>query len=162
MKTFIESSEAMEELLREETLGFLGVSVGETPYVVPLTYCYVEGKIFFHGSLTGKRLDHIRKNQRVCFTVARRSGPPVRHPYGGLCQCENDSVICYGVARVLDDPEERRDALNVFNRRLGPDAKEITVEEASHCIAVEIAIREMTGRRQRGLEYTYWRHRFGD
>lgn len=75
-KTFIDSCEEIEGILRRETLGFLGVSVDDTPYVVPLTYCYADGKIIFHGSRTGKRLDYIRENERVCFTVARQAGPP--------------------------------------------------------------------------------------
>ncbi len=159
-KTFVESREEIEEFLRGETLGFLGTSVDGTPYVIPITYCYVDGKIIFHGSKTGKRLDYIRSNERVCFTVARQSGPPVRHPQGAHCQCENDSVVCYGSARVLDDLEERRDALNIFNQRMSPESNEITLEAASHCIAVEMTVQEMTGRRQRDLEFTYWRHSF--
>jgi nitroimidazol reductase NimA-like FMN-containing flavoprotein (pyridoxamine 5'-phosphate oxidase superfamily) len=157
-KTFIESAEEIETLLHEETVGFLGLSVDGMPYVVPLSYCYADGRIIFHGALTGKKLDLIGKNPEVCFTVARQAGPPVRHE--GACELETDSVICYGKARILDDLEERRKALDLFNRRFTPFRDEITPERASRCSAVEIVVREATGRRERGEERTFWRHRF--
>lgn len=51
-KEFIVSRHEMEELLREEVIGYLGLSMDGKPYVVPLNYGYVEGRILFHGALT--------------------------------------------------------------------------------------------------------------
>jgi nitroimidazol reductase NimA-like FMN-containing flavoprotein (pyridoxamine 5'-phosphate oxidase superfamily) len=159
-KEFHTSREEIESILREETLGYLGLSVDGMPYVVPLNYGYVEGKILFHCALTGKKLDYLKANPQVCFTVGRQSGKVVRHSQGALCHVENDSVICYGVARLVEDVEERREVLTMFNRCLQPDAEEITLEAASKCRAVEIKVTEMTGRQQRGLKHTYWRYSF--
>ena len=159
-KQFIESRAEMEKILREETLGYLGLSMDGMPYVVPLNYGYVKGKILFHCALTGKKLDYLRANPQVCFTVGRQAGKIVRHPQGALCHVENDSVICYGKARIVEDMEERRKILTTFNRCLQPDAQEITLEAAVKCYAVEITITEMTGRQQREKNHTYWRYRF--
>jgi nitroimidazol reductase NimA-like FMN-containing flavoprotein (pyridoxamine 5'-phosphate oxidase superfamily) len=150
----------METLLTEERVGYLGLSVGGQPYVVPLTYGYVAGKILFHGAPAGKKLDCIRSNPRVCFTVARQFGEVVRHPQGAVCHVNSDSVICYGRARIIDDIEERRRALSTFNRCLQRDAKELTTEEVAKCSAVEITVAEMTGRAERDSKCTSWRHEF--
>jgi len=155
-----ESREEMEKILREETLGYLGLSMEEMPYVVPLNYAYVEGKILFHCALTGKKLDYLKANPRVCFTVGRQSGRVRRHPQGATCHTDNDSIICYGAARVVEDVEERRKVLDAFNHCLQPDAEDITFEAASKCYAVEIKVAEMTGRRQRREGRTYWRYSF--
>jgi nitroimidazol reductase NimA-like FMN-containing flavoprotein (pyridoxamine 5'-phosphate oxidase superfamily) len=160
-RKFSESCEEMERILREETMGYLGLSMDGIPYVVPLNYGYIEGKILFHCALTGKKLDYLKANPQVCFTVGRQSsGKVVRHPQGALCHVENDSVICYGLARIIEDLEEHRKILTTFNRCLQPDAEEITLEAVSRCCAVEIKLTEMTGRRQRGLKRTYWRYTF--
>ena len=159
-RKFDESREEIESILREETLGYLGLSMDGMPYVVPLNYAYVEGKLLFHGALTGKKLDYLKANPRVCFTVGRQSGRVRRHPQGATCHVDNDSVICYGTARIVEDVEERRQILDAFNRCLQPDAEEITLEAASKCCAVEIKVSEMTGRRQRVGGRTYWRHCF--
>ena len=47
-REFIESREEMERILSEETVGYLGLSMNGKPYVVPLNYGYVGGKISFH------------------------------------------------------------------------------------------------------------------
>jgi nitroimidazol reductase NimA-like FMN-containing flavoprotein (pyridoxamine 5'-phosphate oxidase superfamily) len=150
----------MEEILHEEAIGYLGLSVAGQPYVVPLNYAYVEGKILFHCALTGMKLDYIRENPQVCFTVGRQSGEVRRHAEGDPCHVDSDSVICYGRARILEDLEERKAVLDAFNRFYRPDAEEISPESTAKCGAVEITIAEMTGRRERERERTYWRHRF--
>jgi nitroimidazol reductase NimA-like FMN-containing flavoprotein (pyridoxamine 5'-phosphate oxidase superfamily) len=55
----------MEEILRGKTIGFLGMSVAGKPYVVPLNYAYVEGRILcqcFHrlAFITTSRFDRQR------------------------------------------------------------------------------------------------------
>jgi len=159
-RTFIESREEMEEILREEEVGYLGVSVDGTPYVVPLNYSYEDGRILFHCALTGKKLDGIRAHPEVCFTVGRQTGEVRRHAESDVCHVDSDSVICCGTARVVDDVEERKEILNAFNRRYRSDAGEISLKQAQNCGAVEIRISEMTGRRERGQKRTYWRYVF--
>jgi len=114
---FIDSRQEMEQILREEVLGYLGLSGDGQPYVVPLNYVYLSGKILFHCALTGRKLDAIRRNPRVCFTVGRQTGPVRDHAGGPPCHVDSESVICYGRARVRDDLGEREKALNAVNRR---------------------------------------------
>ena len=99
---FIDSREEMEQILQEEVLGYLGLEGDGQPYVVPLNYAYAAGKILFHCALTGRKLDAIRRNPRVCFTVGRQIGE-VRDHTGAPCHIDSDSVVCYGWARLLDD-----------------------------------------------------------
>ncbi len=42
---FSESRNEMEKFLREEEIGYLGLSGDGKPYVVPLNYSYTDGKI---------------------------------------------------------------------------------------------------------------------
>ena len=159
-RDFIESREEMEEILREEEVGYLGVSVDGTPYVGPLNYAYVDGRVLFHCALTGKKLDGIRAHPEVCFTVGRQTGEVRRHAESDVCHVDSDSVICYGTARVIDDLEERTEVLNAFNRRYRPDAEGISSKQVQNCGAVEIRIEEMTGRREREQQRTYWQYTF--
>ena len=159
-KELIDSRKEMEEILLAETVGYLGLSVAGQSYVVPLNYAYLEGKILFHCALTGMKLDYIRQNPRVCFTVGRQSGEVRRHAEGDPCHVDSDSVICYGRARIVEDVEERKAVLNAFNYFYRPDAEEISLDSAEKCGAVEIVVSEMTGRRERERELTYWRYNF--
>ena len=155
---FIESREEMEDLLRSEEIGYLGLSLDGQTYVVPLNYCYFEGKIYFHCGLKGRKLDYLRKNPRVCFTVARQLAEVREHAGGNPCHVDSDSVICYGQARMIENLEERSKALNAFNRRYRPEATDVPEERVKNCGVVEIKIFEMTGRRERERKRTCWRY----
>ncbi len=62
----------MEGILRGEKAGYLGLSIDGNPYVVPLNYGYVDGRIVFHCALTGRKLDGLLADPRVCLTVPDR------------------------------------------------------------------------------------------
>jgi nitroimidazol reductase NimA-like FMN-containing flavoprotein (pyridoxamine 5'-phosphate oxidase superfamily) len=160
IRKFLDSREEMENVLERETLGFLGLSRDGGPYVVPLNYIYAGGRILFHCALTGRKLDFLKENPRVCFAVGMQTGKVIRHPQGATCRAGHESVICFGTARLLEDIGERREALDAFNRRLQPDAKSITLDDAAKCLAVEIRIEEMTGRRWGDGKAAAWRYRF--
>lgn len=159
-KIFIESRFEMEKILKEERLGFLGMSMNNIPYTLPLTYGYNNGKIIFHCSVTGKKLKYIESNPHVCFTVGRQFGELIPHPQGAVCHAHSDSVICYGIARIIEDIEERCKILNIFNHCLQTEAREIIIDEVSNCKAVEIKVTEMTGREERDSKCTYWKYSF--
>ena len=159
-QVFLESRDEMEELLRAESIGYLGLSMNGTPYVVPLNYSYAEGRIIFHCALEGRKLDFMKTNPLVCFTVGQKAGPVREHAGGTLCHVDSDSVICYGTARIIEDLEERKIALNAFNRRFRPDAPDVPMERVKNCVVVEIKILEMTGRSERNRKRTYGRYTF--
>jgi nitroimidazol reductase NimA-like FMN-containing flavoprotein (pyridoxamine 5'-phosphate oxidase superfamily) len=162
-QVFLESRDEMEELLQAMSFGFLGLSLNGTPYVVPVNYSYANGMIVLHGALEGKKLDFMKTNPRVCFTVGRQVGPLRDHSVGTLCHVDSDSVICYGTARIIEDLEERKMALNAFNRRFRPDAPDVPdvpIERMQKCGVVAIKILKMTGRRERDRKRTHWRYIF--
>ena len=102
----------------------------------------------------------MKKNPRVCFSVARQLAEVREHAGGNPCHVDSDSVICYGKARVIEDLEERSAALNAFNRRYRPQAPDVPEERVKNCGVVEITVSEMTGRRERERKRTCWRYVF--
>ncbi len=160
-RVFEQSLQEMEQVLNQEHLGYLGLALDGQPYVVPLNYVYASGRILFHGALEGKKLDYIRANPQVCFTVGRQFGEVIPHQKGAVCHIDNDSVICYGIARIIEDVNERQETLNSFLHHLLPEREEITLEDVATCSAVEIQVMEMTGREERGGKCIYRRQIFG-
>jgi uncharacterized protein len=154
---FIDSRQEMEQILREEVLGYLGVISEGAPYIVPLNYSYSDGKILFHCALEGKKLDAILQHPQVCFTVGRQSGEVQDHAGGSPCHVDSESVVCYGTARLINDLDERAQVLNTFNRRYRPEAPDIAFERLENCMGVVITVKEMTGRREESRKRTFWR-----
>lgn len=160
MREYINSRNEIENVLSNQNLGFLSMIDNSIPYTIPLTYGYKNGKIIFHCSIKGRKLDCIRKNPNVCFTVSKQYGEFVPHPQGAKCHAHSDSVICSGSARIIEDIEERCKLLNVFNKCIVPNAREIMIEEVKSCYAVEIKIEEMTARIERDSHCKYYKYKF--
>ena len=66
------SREECIELLEKELRGVLSVlGDDDYPYGMPLNhyYCPEDGKLYFHGGLTGHRVDAVRRHDKVSFCV---------------------------------------------------------------------------------------------
>ena len=95
----------------------LGLAVEGEPYIVPMNYGYTleDGKLTFylHGAQRGRKLDMIRANPRVfveldCNQVPFESEKPCQY---GLSY---SSVMACGTAHIVDDVEEKMQALTIL------------------------------------------------
>ena len=96
------STELTEKILTECTNGVLSV-IGDDgyPYGVPVSYAYSDGKIFFHCAKEGHKVDAIKNNPKVSFTVIAQDDV-IPEKYG----TDFASVIVFGKASFVEDPEE--------------------------------------------------------
>ena len=127
----------------------MGTAVDDNPYIVPMNYAYVQGRILMHTHREGKKVRDITVNPRVCFEVdsgeIREGDDPCGYSW------EYKSVIAYGDARIVEDPEEKLKALRIISdkyafgksQRLTREA----VERFKDLVVIEVDVREMTGKR---------------
>lgn len=147
------SREECAEILRRATSGVLGVHGDDGyPYTVPLSFVYEEGgtglgTIGFHCAKTGHKIDAIRRNEKVSFTVIDRDEVMSRERTTRFC-----SVIAFGRARILEDEDEMRRAANAVGAKYSRGFEELyqqetedTIREGRLC-CVEITIEHMTGK----------------
>ena len=101
--------------------GVLSV-IGENgyPYGLPVNFIYHDGKIYFHCAREGHKLDAIRANEKVCFTVLSE---PVRNE-GEWWYCLT-SVIVFGRAREVADPSEAEPLLRALCAKYFPEGYDI-------------------------------------
>jgi nitroimidazol reductase NimA-like FMN-containing flavoprotein (pyridoxamine 5'-phosphate oxidase superfamily) len=120
------SERAMSEadalaLLIKEQVGVLSTASADgAPYGVPLNYCFVreDNAIFFHCALKGRKIDDIRSNPHVSFTVVGRNRiiPERLTTY-------YESVIVSGRASFVDDEEEKERRFDQLCGHLTPDVE---------------------------------------
>jgi nitroimidazol reductase NimA-like FMN-containing flavoprotein (pyridoxamine 5'-phosphate oxidase superfamily) len=148
-KQWITDRAEMEAILRECPVGSLAtVGPDGTPYVVTINYVYHDGKIFFHGALTGTKMDNIARDPRVCFevhSVDRIFRAPQAMEFGTRYR----SVIVHGRVRQLSDPAARMEALMVLTTRYaeGHPFEPPTERDVAATAVLEIEIDKMTGKR---------------
>ena len=142
MKTYEEAV----QILGECTNGVLSViGDGGYPYGVPVSYIYHDGKIYFHCAGEGHKLDAIKADSRVSFTVV---GADEIAPEKFTTMYK--SVIAFGRASIIDTDEEKMAALNLIREKYSGDfPKEgaAYIEKFwSKTTVVKIEIEHMTGK----------------
>ena len=135
-----------EAVLLRNTAGVLAVSGDDGfPYAVPLSYVYVDGKIYFHCARQGHKLDGIARNEKVSFCVIDQD-QVVPETYTTYFR----SVIAFGRACVLKHPDEKRRALQLLAARYAPEDERGRLQEVEQLFEkicmVRIDIVHMTGK----------------
>ena len=134
-------------MLDRGTSGVLAVHGDDGyPYAVPLSYAYEDGKLWFHCARTGHKLDAILRDPKVTFCVVDRD-QVVPLEYTTYFR----SVILFGKARVLEDREEIRTALETLALRYAPEDSEahseaILEKELPAVVVVEGAVEHLSGK----------------
>jgi nitroimidazol reductase NimA-like FMN-containing flavoprotein (pyridoxamine 5'-phosphate oxidase superfamily) len=145
----IKDKTEIEQVLKDATVGRLGTSRDDTPYVVPVSYAYHNGKIFIHGAKQGKKMDDITANPRVCFEVETSEVIPSDDPCNYSYRYR--SVIANGTAKILVDPTEKLQGLRLLTERYAPgkgsDLTEGHLKKNWNLNVVEITIQDMVGKK---------------
>ena len=95
----------------------LGMVDGDEPYVIPMNYGYTmcagELTLYLHGATTGRKLDLIRKNPKVCFSLECDVAP-----FEGNLTCQYgtvySSVMGRGIAEIVEDVEQKKEAMTIL------------------------------------------------
>lgn len=139
------SQEECEEILTNEPRGVLAL-LGDYdyPYAVPMSHVYVDGKIYFHGAMTGHKNDAVKKYDKASYCVMDDG-------------VENDdgwsytfrSVIVFGRIRTLSDDDEKVEKLTHLGDKFFPTHEETVseIEKLLHRTEVfELTIEHMSGK----------------
>jgi nitroimidazol reductase NimA-like FMN-containing flavoprotein (pyridoxamine 5'-phosphate oxidase superfamily) len=139
----------IEEILREQEVGRLATSVGDQPYVVPINFVYIDGKIIFHSHKDGTKMANIAKNTKVCFEVD--SGEMVKAEKPCDYSWRYMSVVVKGNVKIITNPAARLVALRRISDKYAPGkGKTLTADELAknpQLVLAEIVIDEMTGKK---------------
>ena len=138
-----EESIAMLKNCNEGVLAVLGDE--GYPYAVPLNHAYHEGKLYFHGAIEGHKLDAIKNCDKVSYCVIEK-----RDIVPEDVTTYFRSVIAFGRARLVTDPEEKRAALFLLGRRHAAEYEAKWTKEIEEAFArtgvIELAIEHLTGK----------------
>lgn len=145
-KKWIQQKDEMEKVLIEADVGFLGMIQADKPYVIPMSFAYYQDRILLHSALKGLKLDCIRTNPEVCFSVSQQQLIPNTDP------CEFSiryrSVIARGKAEIMNEPNEKLTALNIIAAKYakGASLSPIDPQKVRSVAVIVIKINEITGK----------------
>ena len=136
---------AIETVINNALVCRIGMIDGNRPYVVPLCFGYQDNGIYAHSSLKGKKIDAIKKNQNVCFEFDINTEIV---PADTACKWEMrfQSVIGFGKAVFLDDPDEKRKGLDIIMRHYTNQKFHFPDDVLIKTGVIKIEIESMTGK----------------
>ncbi|HLO12283.1 MAG TPA: pyridoxamine 5'-phosphate oxidase family protein [Pseudoneobacillus sp.] len=112
--------EKINSFLQATETGYFGVSYEDFPYVVPLNYIWYEGKIYFHGTSEGKKMEILKQNPNVCFTVSASYGT-MTDPVPAKTDTAYMSVMIFGKVEPLSDTTKATEVMQKMLEKYVPD-----------------------------------------
>ncbi len=140
------SREECESILDRCTSGVLALTGdGGYPYAVPLSYVYADGAIIFHSAVEGHKVDAIRRDNRCSFCVIEQDEikPAEFTTYFR-------SVIAFGHISILENADEKVQALRLLGRRYSPNDEPGLQHEIDksldHVLLLRLDIEHLSGK----------------
>ncbi|MDE6598260.1 MAG: pyridoxamine 5'-phosphate oxidase family protein [Clostridia bacterium] len=139
----------IESILRKNTSGVLSVIDADGyPYTVPLSYVYVDGKIYFHSAKEGHKTDAIKNCDKATFCIIDKDEVQPEK-YTTLYK----SVVAFGNVTIVENGEETLFAIKELGEKYYPNhdselQKEIDKYENKFLI-IGFDIQHITGKQSK-------------
>lgn len=132
-------------ILEQGEYGVLStVSAEGQPYGTPLSYCVLDGAIYFHCAMEGHKLDNIAANNQVAFSVV---GPT--QVLAEKFSTAFESALVFGTAALIDGPEKRA-ALEALAAKYSPglvtEAREYIAKFFTRTLVVRITVESVSAK----------------
>ena len=137
--------EKIESIIFKAKVCRLGLADGNQPYVVPLSFGYHENTLYFHTGKKGRKMEILKKNNRVCFEM--EVGLEIV-PADNPCKwnMRYKSVVGFGRAVILENPAEKIKALDVIVKHYGGTLTSYDEKRVNGLAVIKVAIDSVTGK----------------
>jgi hypothetical protein len=141
----IRDEAGIQEILEKGIVCRLGLYDGQYPYVVPMNYGYRDGRLYFHCAAEGRKIDMLKKNDRVCIEVDIDSRI-VRGDTPCRWAAKYRSVIGFGRARIVDDDKAKKAGLDVIMAHYGGSGGDYDEKSLQRTSLIEVVLDSITGK----------------
>jgi nitroimidazol reductase NimA-like FMN-containing flavoprotein (pyridoxamine 5'-phosphate oxidase superfamily) len=145
--------EQIHAILDKGFVCHLGFAVDGQPYVIPTGYARLGEQVYVHGSAASRMLRSLDRGIDVCLTVTLIDGFVLaRSAFHHSMNYR--SVVVLGKARVVDDADEKREALRCFTNHIVPgrweEVRQPTVQELKATSVLALALDEVSAKVRTG------------
>jgi nitroimidazol reductase NimA-like FMN-containing flavoprotein (pyridoxamine 5'-phosphate oxidase superfamily) len=108
----------INEILSVAEIIRLAMVDGDEPYVVSMNYVYMDNALFMHSALEGRKIDILKRNSRVAFTVDTDVSI-ILGDQASACTTRYNSVFGTGRAVFVGKTEDKIKVLNAIMDKHG-------------------------------------------
>ena len=144
-KNEIRDRAVIDDIIHRSLVCRLAMADGLSPYVVPLCFDYDGESLFFHCGAEGRKIDILKKNNRVCFEFDHTEGV---EKGGRACSwgMTYQSVIGTGAAEFLADQQEKQKVLARLFTKYSGETMPVPIENVQKTTVIQVTIEEITGK----------------
>ena len=112
----VEKQEGIDSIIRKcDVCNLAMIDQEGNPYVIPMNFGYKDQVIYLHSSGTGKKIDILKNNNKVCLSFStdhqlRWQSEKVACSYSMRYR----SVLVFGKVEFVEDYDQKVDALNII------------------------------------------------
>jgi nitroimidazol reductase NimA-like FMN-containing flavoprotein (pyridoxamine 5'-phosphate oxidase superfamily) len=145
--------ETVYRILDEGFLCHAGFVVDGQPFVIPTSYGRKDASLYLHGSAASRMLRQMKEGVPVCITVTLLEGLVLARSIFNHSM-NYRSVVILGKACLLDDPEEKLEALRILSEHILPgrwaDSRQPNERELKATSVLRVAIEEFSAKVRQG------------
>jgi nitroimidazol reductase NimA-like FMN-containing flavoprotein (pyridoxamine 5'-phosphate oxidase superfamily) len=145
--------EAAYRILDEGFLCHVGFVVDGQPFVIPTSYGRKDDSLFIHGSAASRMLRQMKESIPVCITVTLLDGLVLARSIFNHSM-NYRSVVVLGKATLVDNPEEKLEALRLLSEHIIPgrwaDARQPNERELKATSVLRVPIEEFSAKVRTG------------
>lgn len=124
----IEDPEIINTMLNDAEYGTLALCDDNKPYSLPINFVQINDEIYFHGAKKGKKIDFIKNNSNVSFSVVEAMSLLPSYfstDKNDACPATQlfKSIIIDGNIYIVEDYDEKANALQALMEKLQKEGK---------------------------------------
>jgi uncharacterized protein len=137
-----------EEIISKCDCCYIGmVDENNHPYVLPYNFGYKDKCIYLHSGQTGKKIEILKKNNRVCAVFSISQGMSAQNEDVACSYIWSyKSVICYGRVEFIEDYEKKVEALNMIMKHYIQRDFTYSAPSVNNVLVYKVVVEEMTGK----------------
>ncbi len=137
----------IDRILARASVCRIAMADGDEPYVVPVLFAMDGEALLFHSAPSGRKMDILRKNNRICFEVDMPGGLVERQTFCSWGM-KYKSVIGFGRASFIDAPQEKERALAILVKKYsGEDTFSCAPEALGDVQVIAVRIESVSGKK---------------
>lgn len=142
----IKDKSIIEEILNTSEICRIGMVDDGLAYIVPVNFGYSNGVIFIHSAPNGRKMELLKRNNRVSFEIEYMSDV-VKKDVPCEWTAKYRSVMGLGSVEMITEYERKKTGMDIIMRKYGFKG-DIVYDEASlsRMVILELKIHSVQGK----------------
>jgi nitroimidazol reductase NimA-like FMN-containing flavoprotein (pyridoxamine 5'-phosphate oxidase superfamily) len=141
----ITDKSVINEILEKSQICRIAINDGDFPYIIPFNYGYRNDCIYFHSAKEGRKIELLRKNNKVSFEIEFMS-EVIKHEQSCKWTSKYRSIMGTGTIEIITDFEEKKKGLDAIMQHYGKMDNSYNEQHVNNILILKLSIISISGK----------------